>query len=153
MNNEINLDSSIHHLQESIQHGAQRATDKASEMYESAAQRAEDTLTTSKDFVRRNPVPVVLGALAIGAAIGYLIVRGRHKPTFGERFADEPLASVREVILSALAPVSQRVHDGYDSARDGVGNVLDRVSHFHPRRVTDSLSDRIGRVGSNLKFW
>ena len=151
--NEIHLDSSIHQLQESVQHGAQRASDKASEIYQSAALKAGDTLATSKDFVRRNPVPVVLGAFVIGVTIGCMILRGRHKPTFGERFADEPLGSVREAILSALAPVSQRVHDGYDSARDGVENVLDRLSHFKPGRATSSLSDRIGRVGSNLKFW
>lgn len=120
---------------------AHRTTDKAKDIYQSATLKAEDTLATSKEYVRRNPVPVVLGAIAFGAAIGYLIVSARRKPTFGERYVDEPLGAVREAILTALAPVSQRVHDSYDSARDNAG------------RTVHSLSGQIGRVGSNLKFW
>jgi ElaB/YqjD/DUF883 family membrane-anchored ribosome-binding protein len=120
---------------------AHRATDTAKDIYQSAALRAEDTLATSKDYVRRNPVPVVLGAIAFGAALGYLILNSRRKPTFRERHADEPLAAVREAILTALAPVTQRVHEGYDSARN------------HADRTVHSFSDQIGRVGSNLKFW
>jgi len=141
------------HAVDAAKDAAHRATDSAREFYHSAALRAEDTLATSKEYVRRNPVPVVLGAIAFGAAIGYIIMSSRRRPTFGERFAEEPLGSVREAIFSALAPVTQRVHDGYDSARDGMGKVMDRVHHFAPRRAADSLSDRIVRVGSNLKFW
>lgn len=132
---------------------AQKATDTAKDMYHSAAMKAGDTLTTSKEYVRRNPVPVVLGAIAFGAALGYMLMMARRKPTFSERCVDAPLASVREAILSALTPVAQRVHEEYDSARDGAGKLLDRVHRFSPGRTVDSLSDQIGRVGSNLKFW
>ena len=182
MNTDINLNTPVHQLPEAakdtihkvtakLQEGvectkgypqqavevtkdaAHRVSDSAKDIYHSAAQKSEDTLATTKEYVRQNPVPVVLGALALGAAIGYIIMSNRRKPTFGERFADQPLNSVREAILSALAPVSQRVHDGYDSARDGVGKVLERAHHFGSARTSDSMSDRISRVGSNLKFW
>ena len=132
---------------------AHRATDSVKEIYHTAAVKAEDALTTSKDYARRHPVTFVLGSIAIGAAIGYLIMNARKKPTFRERFAEEPLGSVREAIFSALAPVTQRVHDGYDSARDGVGKVMDQVHRLRPGRSVDTLSDRIGRAANNLKFW
>lgn len=132
---------------------ANRTTDTAKDMYKSAALKARDTLATSKEYVRRNPVPVVLGAIAFGAAIGYMLMMARRKPTFSERYADEPLIAVREAILGALAPVAQRVHEGYDSARDGAGKVMDRVHGFDPRRTCNSFSDQIGRIGNNLKFW
>jgi hypothetical protein len=122
-------------------------------MYHSATLKAEDTLVTSREYVRRNPVPVVLGAIAFGVAIGYTLMMARRKPTFGERYADEPLVAVREAILGALAPVTQRVHKGYDSARDGAGKVMERVHHFGPGHTVESFSDRIGRIGNNLKFW
>lgn len=182
MNTEIHLDTSLHklpeaaedtiqklsskveegveytkdyaqHAMEATKEAAHRVTDSAKDVYHSAAQKSGDCLATSKDYVRRNPVPVVLGALALGAAIGYIIMSTRRRPSFGERFADQPLNSVRDAILTAFAPVSQRVHDGYDSARDGVENVLERAHHFGSGRSADSMSDRIGRVGSNLKFW
>ena len=132
---------------------AHRATDTVKDMYQSAAVKAEDTLAISKDYVRRNPVPVVLGAIAFGAAIGYLILSARRKPTFGERYADEPLAAVRGAILTALAPVTQRVHEGYDSARDSAGKAMDRMHRFDAGRTAHSFSDQIGRLSSNLKFW
>jgi ElaB/YqjD/DUF883 family membrane-anchored ribosome-binding protein len=132
---------------------AHRATDTAKEIYQSAALKAGDTLATSKEYVRQNPVPVILGAIAFGAAVGYLLVMARRKPTFSERYADEPLAAVREAIVSALAPVAQRVHEGYDAARDGAGKVMGRVHRVGSGRTCDSLSEQLGRFGNNLKFW
>jgi ElaB/YqjD/DUF883 family membrane-anchored ribosome-binding protein len=129
------------------------ATDVAKDIYHSAALKAGDTLETSKEYVRRNPVPVVLGAVAFGVAMGYILIMARRKPTFGERYADEPLVAVREAILGALAPVTQRVHKGYDTAKNGAEKVMDRVHNTHPRCNADSISDQLGRFGNNLKFW
>jgi len=127
-----------------------RAGDTAKELYHTAAVKAGDTLACSKEYVRRNPVPVFLGAIAVGAALGYMLITARRKPTFGERYADEPMAAVREAILGALAPVRNRVHSGYDSALDGAGKAMERMHRFGSG---DSLSHRIGRIGNNLKFW
>ncbi|MCX6865486.1 MAG: hypothetical protein NTV46_04570 [Verrucomicrobia bacterium] len=125
----------------------------AREIARQATDEAEDSLATSKDYVRQNPVLVVAGAIAFGAAIGCLLMMARRQPTFRERYVDEPLDSARDAILAALAPVAQRLHEGFDSARDGAGKAMDRVPHFNPGRAVDSLSGQIGRFGSNLKFW
>jgi ElaB/YqjD/DUF883 family membrane-anchored ribosome-binding protein len=132
---------------------ARRAADSARESYQSAVLKAGDTLATSKDYVRRNPVPVVLGAVAFGAALGYLLVMARRKPTFRERYSDEPLMAVREAILGAFAPAAQRVHEGYDSVRDGAGKAIERVHGFGTGRAGDSVADQLGRIGNHLKFW
>ena len=140
-------------ISDATRDAARRATETAKDMYQSASVKAEDALATSKEYVRRNPVPVVLGAIAFGAALGYMLMMPRRKPTFRERYADEPLAAVREAILEALTPVTQRVHKGYDSARDGAEKVVDRVHSLGSGHNGDSFSDQIGRIGSNLKFW
>ena len=132
---------------------AQYAADKARALYQSAAERAEESLTTSKEYVCRNPLPVVLGAFAFGAALGCLLIMARRKPTFSERYADEPLAAVREALIGALAPVTQRMHDGYDSARAGAEKVIDRVHSLSNKRIGNSISHRAGSIGSNLKLW
>ncbi len=135
---------------------AQYATATAKELYQSAALKAEDALATSEDYVRRNPVPAVLGAFAFGVAVGCLVMMARHKPTFGQRYADEPVTAIREAILSALAPVAQRVHEGYDSARHGAGKAMDRMHDLRMGKCMgkscNSLSDRLGRIGNNIKF-
>ena len=131
---------------------AHRATDTAKDMYQSAALKAEDALVTSKEYVRQNPVLVVVGAIAFGAALGCLLMMARREPTFRERYVDEPMDSARAAILAALAPVAQRLHEGYDSARAGAANAMDRVHRFHPGH-SDTLCGQISRVGRNLKFW
>ena len=132
---------------------AKRAADTAKDLYQSATVKAEETLEISKEYVRRNPVPVFLGAIAVGAALGYILMMPRRKPTFGERYAEEPMIAVRDAILGAMAPVTQRVHTGYDSALDGAGRAMHRMHRLSSRRASHSLSDRLGRIGENLKFW
>jgi ElaB/YqjD/DUF883 family membrane-anchored ribosome-binding protein len=133
---------------------AQHATNAAKEICQTVSVKAEDTMIRTKEYVRLNPVPVVLGAIAFGAALGYMIMlTRRHEPTFRERFAAEPLDATREAIFAALAPLSQRLHQGYDSARNGADNAMDKLHSYHPSRRVDSWADQIGRVGSNLKFW
>ncbi len=120
-----------------------RATENARTMCHSAKLKADDALATSKDYVRRNPVRVVLGAVAFGAAVGCMLMMARRRPTFGERYADEPLAAVREAIHDAIAPMTQRVQKGYDSA----------LHRFGSGDNGAALSNRIGRFGNKLKFW
>ena len=143
----------VGHSKEYAQHAVDASKDAAKDMYQSAALKAEDTLATSKEYVRQNPLLVVVGAIAFGAAIGCMLMMARRQPTFRERYVDEPLDSARDAILAALAPVAQRLHVGYDSARDGAGKALERVHRFNSGRAADTLSEQIGRVGSNLKFW
>lgn len=153
MTTEIHPETPIQHLPEAVKDASNHATETVIGLCHSAKLIAGEALTTSKEYARRNPLHVVLGAIAISAAIGYMIVRARRTPTFRERFAEDPLVSVREAVFSALSPVSQRVHDGYDSARGGVENIINKVQNHRSGHVADTLSDRITRVGNNLKFW
>jgi ElaB/YqjD/DUF883 family membrane-anchored ribosome-binding protein len=136
-----------------VTNATKHAVDTVKDMYHSAAEKAGDTLTTCKDYVHRNPVPVVLGAVAFGVALGYMLMMARRRTTFVERYAGEPLVAVREAILGALAPVAHGVHKGYDSARDGAEKAIDRVHSFSAGRTAGSLTHQIGRIGNNLKFW
>lgn len=160
----IHSEQPISQLPEAAKELAQRTVDNVKDIantvegatkdiYQSTTCRAEETLATSKEYVRRNPVPAVLGAVAFGVAIGYLLVRARRRSPFGDSHSDAPLLAVREAVLAALAPISDRVHKGYDSAREGAGKVVDNLHHMGSGHREASLSDQIGRIGSNLKFW
>lgn len=141
------------HAVDATKDATHRATDTARDMYQSAALRAEDTLTTASEYVRQNPVFVVVGAFAFGAAIGCMLMMARRQPTFRELYVNEPLDAAHKAILAALVPVAHHLHEGYDLARHGAGQAMDRVHRFNPGHTLDSLSGQIGRVGSNLKFW
>lgn len=62
-------------------------TQAAKDMFQSAATRAEDTLVQSRQYVRENPLPVVLGTFTLGLTLGCLLGLTRHpEPTLRERF-------------------------------------------------------------------
>jgi len=154
MNTDIHEKLPSDHPPESTKEAVQHATEAAKEMCHNMSVKVEDTMVRTREYVHQNPVPIILGALALGTALGYLIVMARREePTFRERFVDEPFNTTREAIHAALAPIAHRLHEGYDSARDGAGKAMDRMHRYHPGRTIDSWSDQIGRVGSNLKFW
>lgn len=144
---------SAQHAVDATKDAAHRASETAKDIYQSAALNAGDSLACSKEYVRQNPVLVVVGAIAFGAAVGCMLMMARRQPTFRERYLEEPLDSAREAVLAALVPVAQRLRDGYDSTRDGAETAIARVHHYLPGRAVDALSGQIGRVGSNLKFW
>jgi ElaB/YqjD/DUF883 family membrane-anchored ribosome-binding protein len=132
---------------------AKRLTDSAKDVYQSAARKAGDTMETSRDFVGRNPVSVVFGAIAFGAAIGVVLFLARRKPTLRERYVDDPLLALRDALVGTLSPVAHRIHEGYDSAREGAEKAMDQVYRLRPGRTGGSLSGKIACIGNNLKFW
>lgn len=111
--------------------------------------KVENTVARSRECLRQNPWSVLIGAAAVGAALGCVIAMSRRPvPTLRARFADDPVQTTRDALYAALAPVAQHLHDGYDSARDGAGAVFNKL-----HRSTDSWGDQLCRLGSNLKFW
>jgi ElaB/YqjD/DUF883 family membrane-anchored ribosome-binding protein len=114
----------------------------------------EDTLTRTGGYVRQHPLPAVLGSLAFGAALGYLIVTSlRPKPSFRERLAKDPVHTIRDAVLLALAPATQRLHQGYDSVRDLAGQATDTVQDYLSSHPEKALANQCRSLGNRLKFW
>lgn len=116
------------------------------EAMEAITTQVKDKLSHTKDYVRENPLPVILGALIFGVAVGCTIAfTKREEPTLRERLVDQPLSDFREAIYAALSPVADRLRDDYATARDGVERTFSGRGH--------KWSDQLNRVGRNLKFW
>ena len=127
----------VQHTQEALKH-----------TYDNARHRAEDTLARTQVYVRENPMPVILGALAFGALVGYSLATSRREEDFRTRFTHDPLQTIRDTVAAALIPAGDRIHDAYDSARDGASKVFNRAHHR-----ADSWSDHLRRASNHLKFW
>ncbi len=154
----------VKHISEAVEEVAEDVTDTttevtqgvtkaAKEIYQSASLKIEETLTASKEYVRSNPVPTVLCAIALGTAFGYLLMQGTKKPTFGEQYVEEPLTTMREAILAALTPAAQRIQQGYGTAMNGAENAMDQIREYRHDHGNDSLVKQMGRFTSNLRFW
>ena len=114
--------------QERIQEGARKFSDAASETWDQTRQKAVVVRERTEFFLRENPVPTVLGALALGLAIG-LAIRYSSRP-------QEPSLSVkralREVDWSTIAPaflpsLVRNVKRGYEGSAEAVKDGFDRV--------------------------
>lgn len=89
-------------LGEILERTGQPILQASSEAGHAIYSEAEHLLACASERIRQNPVPFVVGAVAFGIAVGYLIVAGRHTPTFQERYVDEPLDQATDTITSTL---------------------------------------------------
>jgi len=101
-----------------------------------AWQQTKQTASTVRErtefFLRENPVPTVIGALAIGLAIGFAI---RYSSTAQEREAEvkSPLGDVNLGVLSLpflwpfFKSVKHRYEDSAEVVKEGVREGVDRL--------------------------
>jgi hypothetical protein len=96
--------------------------------------RASGRRERTELFLRENPVPLVLGALAAGLAIG-LAIRYAASSEEREVEAKTPLGRINWSALSLpflwplVRGMKERLEDSTDSIRDGVKNIdLDRYT-------------------------
>ena len=114
----------------------QEASDKigaaASDAWEQTKEKAGIARERTEFFLRGNPVPTVIGALAVGLAIGLAI---RYASDSREREVEvkSPLGNVNLGMLSLpfLWPffknVQRRYEDSADAVRDRVSDGVDRL--------------------------
>ena len=108
--------------------GARRLSSAAAETWDQTRQKAVVARERTEYFLRENPVPTVLGALALGLAIG-LAIRYSSRP-------EEPSASVkralREFDWNSVAPaflpgLLRSLKRGYAGSADAVKEGIERV--------------------------
>ncbi len=98
----------------------------------------QDLVRQTENYVRANPVPALLGAVAVGFAIG-LAVRSIET----ERQA-EPLRDALNDIRSALKPLAKKTRKAYaessDSVREAVETAMERVKDVDVDRYVDPVA-------------
>jgi len=114
--------------QERLQEGARKISNVASDTWDQTRQKAVVVRERTEFFLRENPVPTVLGALALGLAIG-LAIRYSSRP-------EEPQLTLkralREIDWSTISPaflpaLMRSVKRGYADSAEAVKGGLERV--------------------------
>ena len=127
---------------------AERVQGYAEDTLHTARVRADEAIERGQDYVRQNPVPVVLGALAVGVLVGIAIGR-RDEPTLRERYVDEPLDQAHDLLHSLLAPVAKRLRHEYGDIRSQAVDAGDKIHDGY----LDPVFRRARRAADKLKFW
>ena len=115
--------------QSRISEGARKISNAASDTWDQTRQKAVVVRERTEFFMRENPVPTVLGALALGLAIG-LAIRYSSRPE-----EPTPLSvkrALREIDWSTISPaflpgLIKQAKRGYAGSADAVKEGLERV--------------------------
>ncbi len=129
------------------------ARDQTQKALHTAKDKTNQALTQSGNYVKENPIPTLLGALAVGIVVGVLISRKEEERTFRQRFAEDPVNAARGAVFAALAPIAEKLHDQYDTARSGAQHAVNRINTRQNRRAVDDIFSQARRTASHLKFW
>ncbi|HET7512372.1 MAG TPA: hypothetical protein VFJ88_06380 [Chthoniobacterales bacterium] len=129
--------------QSRITEGARKISHAAADTWDQTRQKAVVVRERTEFFLRENPVPTVLGALALGLAIG-LAIRYSSRP-------EEPSVSLKRALKefdwNSIAPaflpgLMKSVKRGYADSAEAVKDKLDRVKEVDVEEYMRPLRKR-----------
>jgi len=117
-----------------------KVSQMAGDAWEQTKERASMARERTECFLRENPVPTVIGALAIGVAIGLSICYASSTAE-KEVEAKSPLGNVDLSILSLpfLWPFFKSVRRKYEDSADVVRDQVDRIKKVDVDRYVKPL--------------
>ena len=126
-----------------VQRTARRVGSAAGDTWEQTKEKAGQARERTELFLRENPVPTVLGALAIGVALG-LAIRFASSSSEKEVEVKTPLGNVNWSILSLpfLWPLFKTVRAKYEDSAEVVKEGIDRVKDMDVDRYVKPLRKR-----------
>lgn len=124
-----------------LREAAGKVSVAAGEAWEQTKEKAGTARERTEFFLRENPVPTVIGALALGVAIG-LAIRYASASAEKEVEAKSPLANVDLSVLSLpflwpfFKSMRRRYEDSAEAVKDGVDRLkkVDVDSYVKPLR-------------------
>lgn len=126
-----------------LQQTARKMSDAAVDTWEQTKEKATMARQRTELLLRENPVPTVLGALALGLAIG-LAIRYASSSKEKEIGTKNPLKDVNWSAISVpfLWPFFKTVKRKYEDSADAVKDRLDRVKDIDVHRYVKPLRKR-----------
>jgi len=106
------------------------AREEAQKALSTAQDTAQDAVRTGQNYLRENPIPIILGALLIGAVLGAL-----------------------------LRPPPRKEPDAAQAVRDWVEKTLEELAAKWPktkaqaRSIQDDLLDQAQDLRKKVSFW
>src|SRR2546423_3340376 len=123
-----------------LRQASDKVSTMASDAWEQTKERASVARERTEFFLRENPVPTVLGALAIGVAIG-LAIRFSSSSAEKEVEAKSPLGNIDLSILSLpfLWPLFKSLRRQYEDSADAVKDGVQRLKKVDVDRYVKPL--------------
>ena len=132
---------SIHETMQTTE-SIKRVTQATAEACTSAARASRSAVERGVNYTRRNPMKVLIGAVAVGALVGYALYR--RQTTWSERTFTLPIKRMRGWMSSTAERAGDTLHDYRDRAAD-LGE-----------RATEMAGDAVQAIRKSargLRFW
>jgi ElaB/YqjD/DUF883 family membrane-anchored ribosome-binding protein len=79
----------VESVQKNLKQAGETIAHATTDAYHTACSKTEDWVSCLSDNIRKNPLPAVAGALALGITVGALLMSGRRQPVLSEEtFSD-----------------------------------------------------------------
>lgn len=98
MDNMDNIPKTAEQLGEAIARKVEPLEQKARETVAKVREESHNAVCCASDYVSKNPLSSLVGAVAFGVAIGCLIMSGRQAPTLQQRYVKEPLDQASDML-------------------------------------------------------
>jgi ElaB/YqjD/DUF883 family membrane-anchored ribosome-binding protein len=123
-----------------LRQASEKVSTMAGDAWEQTKERASVARERTEFFLRENPVPTVIGALALGVAIG-LAIRYSSSSAEKEVEAKSPLANVDLSILSLpfLWPLFKSLRRKYEDSAEVVKEGVDKLKKVDVDRYVKPL--------------
>lgn len=121
----------------------QKSAAMASEKWQQTKDKASAARDRTEYFMRQNPVPTIIGALALGVAVGWAL-RYATAEDEKELQLESPLGRVNWSGLSLpfLWPFFKSVKDRYEDSAESVKDGVDRLREIDVKRYTKPIRKR-----------
>ncbi len=119
------------------EYASRSVSEKATEAWEQTKDKASAARDRTEVFVRENPIPVLLGALGVGIAVG-LAIRYASRPSDPVEEARESISDTAWSFLSLpfLWPFLKTMRAKAEDSADAVKEGLERVKNVKVSRYT-----------------
>ena len=119
---------------------AQKASTVAGDTWQQTKEKAGVARERTEFFLRENPVPTIIGALALGLAVGWAL---RYATAEDEKEVEmeSPLGRVNWSFLSLpfLWPFLKTVKEKYEDSAETVKDRVDRLRDIDVKRYTKPI--------------
>lgn len=101
-------------------------------------EQGQDLVRQTENYVRANPIPALLGAVAFGFVLGLASRTLEPDPQ------SEPLRDALDEIRAALKPLAKKTRKAYaessDAVREAVEEAVERAKDIHVDRYVDPVA-------------
>ncbi len=136
---------SIHETMQTTE-SIKRVTQATAEACTSAARASRSAVERGVNYTRRNPMKVLLGAVAVGALVGYALYR--RQTTWQDRTFTLPIKRMRNWMSDTAERAGDTLHDYRDRAADRAAEIRERATELAGDAV-----QAVRKSARGMRFW